>query len=170
MPIAIAFLLATTQAGKAPIKPGITFSSLRADQTVVVDYRSRGCFHRDAFLFRFRTVPGRRGLDVTVTANDPRLPKTILGTITLDADQVRRLDGLLKFYRERREGSSSTVVNARFEFRDGDRVKATESFEDATFAIGLSPEICRQIGMPYIDALTLDEIVRAVREREAATP
>ncbi|WP_144240962.1 hypothetical protein [Fimbriimonas ginsengisoli] len=139
---------------------------MRPDQEVVLDYRSRGCFRNVAFVFHFQRQPGTDGLKATVL----RRPGQRFGSVDLNRRQVRRLDHLLKYYREHDRGNCTTVDTIRVELRERGVTVRTESFVSAQCSLYDTPEICRQKKVPYPDLLPPMSIVEAARKKEAKQP
>jgi hypothetical protein len=144
------------------------FSALTDSDTLVVEYRTSGCFHREANSFRFR----REGTKLLVTAYDsggfnrPNFWRKSqeLGTIALTEDDIGQLDNLLSFYRERRKGASTTVDYVRMDlYRGGTRV-GSEMFVDRTSILGLPKELAVQYKWPYVDALSFSTIRARIKK------
>lgn len=166
LPVSLMFMIGPL------FRPVTTFSALPASDTISVDYRSRGCFHRDAFVFQFRRE--ERKLIVTVYDNredwfrsNVSSPRKPVGQTVLTEEDVARLDNLIAFYRERREGGSTTVETIQIEQTRGKTRIGAERFTDSTSIIGMPKELAVHLKMPQIDALSFSEvrerIVKAVK-------
>ncbi|MEO6848209.1 MAG: hypothetical protein ABI443_11170 [Chthoniobacterales bacterium] len=98
---------------------GISFSSLKAGDTITVHYTSKGCFHDYSENFTFK---GGKPVSVKVTqigsSWDEKLKKRIpnrekgLGTLVLNKKDLSRLDNLFKFYRNGGDRSISTTQDS----------------------------------------------------------
>jgi hypothetical protein len=153
-------------------KPVTTFSALPASDTISVQYQSRGCFHRDAYVFRFRKE-GRKLIvevyDNRETWNRTNVPAKVkpVGQTVLTEEDVARLDNLIAFYRERRVGGSTTVQTIQIEQLREKTWIGAERFTDSTSIIGMPKEWIDELKMPHIDALGFREIrARVVKATE----
>lgn len=122
--LAIYFLAASFAFGR-----DLYFSEMENGDRVEVTEHSTGCFHNWTHYFEIRRSDDSFSFtqyEITWDKSNPPqvAEKKTLGTITLSKKDVEGLDALLKFYRGKKEGGSTTFTSLVVEyFEPGGRVK-----------------------------------------------
>jgi len=138
---AICLLFATCALGG-----DLYFSDMENGDRVEMTEHSFGCFHNwthyyevwrfdDSFLFSEYAI--------TWDKNNPSqiVEKKNLGKMTLTAKDIKNLDALLKYYRGKKEGNSTTYTSLVVEFYEPDRRVKVENLEDGSGGMSLGKDI-----------------------------
>lgn len=129
---------ATMRDSSAAARPQIRFRGLPANQKVVIDFKSTGCYHRLQCKLEYSRLPSPAiRVEEVVYPDSGGVPSAVdhttdRGLVALHQADVRRLDNLLRFYRTRRKGRCTTLNDVTFSLRQGDRVLTTETFQDSS--------------------------------------
>ena len=152
----------------APVSAGdLLFSQMKDGDKVEVTEQSTGCFHNMVSYYEVARDSGSYSFAVhNITWSEGAAPHHIVkreevGRMPLSADDVRRLDGMLEFYRGAKATGSTTELSLVFELRQADGVVKTEKIRDDS-------------GGPYTDkekqkATTFEEM-RLRLERQLPAP
>ena len=137
-PTILAFLLSASFALAGDL---ISFQQLPASDSIHVTFTSTGCFHFVTYEFDFQRAATMTAkvTQVELRWNEAqkrqeeakRIP---LGTVKLSEAEIAGLDRLFTFYRSKKPGGCTTVDQITATQKNGDAVKATESFTDRTCA------------------------------------
>lgn len=121
---------------------GLSFSGMEDGDKIEVSEHSKGCFHDATSYYEITKTNGTyvfRELAISWDKSTPPkvLEKKTIGTIELTQNDIVGLDGLLKFYRGKKEASSTTQVSLLFQFYDNKGVVTPEALKDGSGGYGL---------------------------------
>lgn len=143
-PGALCVGLLATLATLWPQQRPISLASLAGEaQSVVLDFRSDGCFHSNHYRLRYQPIPIPR---LFITDLDPDQGVTVSGTqatakprpkelamVELTPEQVKRLDNMLQYYRKHdRDGGCTTVETLTVSLYQAGQERRTERYQDGT--------------------------------------
>lgn len=124
---------------QAAAPKGISLEALPAGDTLTITYSSSGCFYSAAYDFEFQraavtTVEIFKLEPQRDPANNAELaPKRVsLGVVTLTEKEAAGIDRLLTYYRSKPPGGCTTIDNILVVQRNGQTVKTSEAFVDAS--------------------------------------
>jgi hypothetical protein len=118
------------------------FSTMEDGDRVEIISASKGCFHDTTAWYVIRRDKGACVLtEYKITwgkSGPPKIAeKKIVGELTLTKDDLVRLDGLLSFYRGKKEASSTTQDSLFIEYYEGERRVGGEKLQDESGGYGL---------------------------------
>jgi hypothetical protein len=127
--IACTFLLVGCKAVSAPKQ--ISFENLEKNESIQVQFNSRGCFHHTAFLLLVEKDPSGFNRLATYNQSGERLDP-----IALDRVDLKYLNLLMEWYRHNHGGSCTTVDTITVsKHREGLKI-AEEHFTDESCELG----------------------------------
>jgi hypothetical protein len=113
------------------------FSEMENGDSVEVTEHSTGCFHNWTHYFEVRRSDDSFSFtqyEITWDKSNPPqiVEKKALGTTTLSKKDIKGLDALLKFYRGKKEGGSTTFTSLVVEYFEPGRRVMIEKLEDGS--------------------------------------
>ena len=106
-----------------------SFSELPRGNVLQIHFHSSGCFNQDDYDFTFRRM-GEASVDL-VEKDDERAPRSF-PRLSLTADDLKKLDATLKYYRAVKGGACTTLDTVKITELHGSRILAIESYQDRT--------------------------------------
>lgn len=118
------------------------FATMEDGDRVEITHSSKGCFHNWT---RYYEVSRQDGVSVfreyAIAWDKARPPtiveKKIMGELTLTKTEISGLDGLLRFYRGKKEVFSSTESSLLVEYFEGSKRVGGENLHDGSMGHGL---------------------------------
>lgn len=109
---------------------------------VEITHTSVGCFHNETLFYEVRRSAGETIFtQYAITwekANPTKIAeKKVLGEIKLTKSEVSGLDGLLRFFRGKKEANSTTQDSLLVEYYEGSKRVGTEKLQDESGGYGL---------------------------------
>ncbi len=134
----IAFLFVTGFAAAAEL----SFATMEDGDRVEVTHSSKGCFHdwthyyevsrQDGVsVFRQYAITWKKGIPPTIAE------KKVMGELKLTKNEIDGLDGFLRFYRGKKEASSTTQSSLLVEYFEGSKRVGVENLHDGSMGYGL---------------------------------
>lgn len=115
---------------------GLLFSQMKDGDKVEVTEQSTGCFHNTVSYYEVARKEGAYSFAILkITWSEGAAPHHIVkreevGRMALSTDDVRRLDGMLEFYRGAKATGSTTELSLVFELKQADGVVKREKIRD----------------------------------------
>lgn len=140
---------------------GPSFSSMEDGDRVEITHHSTGCFHNIISYYEVRKTDGACFFTQYAITWDKKVPaqmveKKVIGELRLGADDIAGLDGLLRYYRERKTSGSTTQVSVLVEYYEGGRQIKVERLEDGSGSVGLEKRE---------DLVSLDELTARFQKK-----
>jgi hypothetical protein len=135
--LAISFLIAVSAWAAEP-----SFSNMEEGDSVEMTFRSTGCFHNITGYYEVRKSNGSSFFTEYAITWDKKIPgvmteKKVIGVGQLAQHDIEGLDGLLRYYRGKKEGGSTTQASLLVEYFEGGKRIKVESLEDGSGGPGL---------------------------------
>lgn len=118
-------------------RPSDLFRKLPQGQTVQIVFTSQGCFHHTVYEFEFKRAPELTATIVEVQENWNPSTKTMvvtkripLGTVKITDEEAAGLDKLIDFYRNPKDGWSTTHDGISITIRDANKVIEKRKYDD----------------------------------------
>lgn len=120
----------------------LSFSTMEDGDRVEITHSSKGCFHDATLDYE---VSRRNGVSVFVQyaitwekGIPPKIAeKKVIGELKLTNQEINGLDGFLRFYRGKKEASSTTQSSLIVEYFDGTKRVGVENLHDGSMGHGL---------------------------------
>ena len=120
----------------------LSFAAMEDGDRVEITHSSKGCFHDTTLYYE---VSRRDGVSVfaqyAITWEKGIPPKIaekkVIGELTLTKNEIVGLDGFLRFYRGKKEASSTTQSSLLVEYYEGSKRVRVESLHDESMGHGL---------------------------------
>jgi hypothetical protein len=121
----------------------LSFSSMEDGDRVEITRESTGCFHHTKEWYEVQRSAGECFLTqyaITWKKDAPgqMTGKQVLGKVKLSKNDVAGLDGLLRFYRGKKEVSTTTQTDLMVEYYEGAKRVGVENLHDESGGYGLS--------------------------------
>ena len=131
--VVILLLIYSSIAGAADA-PSV--KNLGANESLVVDYSTSGCFHSAQSIFIFTSgkvsIYSVERKSPEDKMEDAELNKKHLGDVELSDDEITRLDALFKFYADGPGGGCTTVDHIAVSAQKDGKVLKTYDFTDGS--------------------------------------
>ncbi|MBN8422843.1 MAG: hypothetical protein J0L73_28300 [Verrucomicrobia bacterium] len=117
------------------------FSDMEDGDRVEVTLHSTGCFHNSISYYEARKSRGTFFFTEYAITWDKKLPsqiaqKKVVAELQLAPKDIDALDGLLRYFRAKREGSSTTQISLLVEYYEGGRPVKVEQLYDGSGGYG----------------------------------
>lgn len=120
----------------------LSFSTMEDGDRVEITYSSKGCFHDETLYYEVRRRDGlsvfiqyaitwEKGIQLKISE------KKVLGELKLTNSDVAGLDGLLRFYRGKKESNSTTEDSMLVEYFEGAKQVGIKKLHDESGGYGL---------------------------------
>jgi len=111
------------------------FSQMGNGDRVEVTLQATGCFHNTTSYFEIRKsrdLLSFREYAITWNKSSPPeiLSKKMIGEVNLAETDIEGLDGLLKYYRDGKQGNSTSQVFLRIEYYESGALVKVEDLQD----------------------------------------
>lgn len=138
-----------------------SFATMENGDRVEITHHSTGCFHNIISYYEVRKVGTTCFFTQYAITWDKSVPpqmveKKVIGELTLTADDIAGLDGLISYYRGRQSSSSTTQVYVLVEYYEGGRRIKVENLEDGSGSVGLEKRE---------DLISLDELTARFQKK-----
>jgi hypothetical protein len=132
----------TTLIGAEPLAHVDAFSKLKAEDSMIVSFRTSGCFHDATYEFTFHRAE-ELSVDVVQLPTEIRgawgitnyTERVALGTLTLSKSDIAGLDKSMEFYRSKHRSFCTTIDRISFTQRREGKTVAVEQITDDSCAI-----------------------------------
>jgi len=119
-----------------------SFAAMENGDRIEITHHSFGCFHNVISYYEVRKVGAAFFFTQYAITWDKSVPpqmveKKVIGELTLTAEDIVGLDGLIRYYRTRRPSSSTTEVYVVVEYFEGGRRIKVENLDDGSGSVGL---------------------------------
>jgi hypothetical protein len=120
----------------------LSFATMEEGDRVEVTYSSTGCFHDTTFYYEVRRVDGVSVFTQYAITWQQGVPpkiaeKKVLGESRLTKKEIDGLDAFLRFYRGKKEASSTTQSTMLVEYYEGSKRVGVETLHDESGGYGL---------------------------------
>lgn len=120
----------------------LNFSSMENGDRVEVTLHSIGCFHNTTLYYEVRKTGDTAFFTQYAITWDKSVPakmleKKVIGELKLTPNDITGLDGLLTFYRGKKDVGSTTSVSLQVEYYEGARQIRVENLDDISGGHGL---------------------------------
>jgi hypothetical protein len=120
----------------------LNFSSMENGDRVEITLHSTGCFHNTTSYYEVKKSADTCLFTQYAITWDKSVPakmaeKKAIGELQLTKADIDGLDGLLRFYRGKKDASSTTYVTILVEYYEGGRQIRVENLTDGSGGFGL---------------------------------
>jgi hypothetical protein len=117
---------------------GRMLAGIDEQESMLIDYHTRGCFHEARYGFRFSGAALNQVEIFSLPSENNDAPRQRIGTLELTKADLRGINSLLNFYRSGPRGNCSKIDTIKITWhRDGKEI-ATESFTDSSCSMELN--------------------------------